>query len=155
MFKPRIERKAEITVVGLVGKFTMQNNTISSLWTEFNKRDKEITNAVSDVAIGVCFYDKDHTNESAFTYLAGKIVDSDYAMPSGMSSRKIPAADYAVFEHKGALDTLRETYNQIFEEWLPQSGYEFGNQDDLEIYGDKFAYGKRDSIMEIWIPVKK
>ncbi len=93
--------------------------------------------------------------DTPFTYLAGKAVTPDADIPSGMTCRFIPEADYAVFEHHGALDTLQKTYDRIFREWLPTSGYDYADQDDFEVYDQRFNYGEPDSIMEIWIPIRK
>jgi AraC family transcriptional regulator len=87
--------------------------------------------------------------------MAGFAVTKVDEVPPGMSVRGIPEGDYAVFEHQGALDTLGATYDQIYREWLPASEYEVDPRDDFELYDDRFDYGKAESIMEIWIPIKK
>ncbi len=157
IMQPRFEHKDKFTVAGLTTQSTMSNNTIPQLWDRFNKQEKEIKNPVSECCIGVCYYVpmENMCPNTPFTYMAGMQVMSETDCPEGMEVRTVPACDYAVFEHKGALDTLQKTYDYIFREWLPASEYEFVNQDDFEIYDERFAFGKPESIMEIWIPVKK
>jgi len=154
MLSPRMEHKEEFTVVGLAGQFTMENNSIPQLWDDFNQKMHQIPNARCEACYGVCFYDKDYEKDGSFTYMAGMAV-TQVLLPQGMISRTIPANEYAVFEHHGALDTLGQTYDQIYREWLPGSDYEFANQDDFEVYDERFEFGKPESVMEIWIPVKK
>ncbi len=157
MLTPRMEHKDAFTTVGIAGKFTMSNNTIPQLWDSFNLREKEISNAGCEACYGVCFFEKDYDKEkdSSFIYMAAKVVSSTEDIPEGMVARTIPSCDYAVFEHHGSLDTLGKSYDQIFREWLPTSEYDFANQDDFEVYDERFEYGKPESVMEIWIPVKK
>lgn len=155
MFTPKITHKAAFTVMGLARQFTMENNTIPQLWDDFNARDKEIPHAIHDAAIGVCYHDADYAPGKPFTYMAGWAVTKVEAIPDGMSVREIPEGDYAVFEHLGALDTLGQTYDKIYREWLPASEYEVDHRDDLELYDERFEYGQPESVMEIWIPVKR
>lgn len=57
--------------------------------------------------------------------------------------------------YKAILDTLHDTYAAIYDQWLPQSAYDRAKSDDFELYDERFNYGKPDSIMEIWVPVRK
>lgn len=155
MQNPRILHRNACQVVGLAGQFTMENNSIPQLWDEFNKRDKEIPHANHDAAIGICFHDDDYQAGKPFTYMAAFAVTDISEIPLGMVSHQIQAGEYAVFEHVGALDTLNQTYDMIYREWLPSSEYEMDKRDDLEIYDERFVYGAPESVMEIWIPVRK
>ncbi|RLC58612.1 MAG: hypothetical protein DRH89_00625 [Candidatus Cloacimonadota bacterium] len=63
--------------------------------------------------------------------------------------------EVAVFTHEGSLDNLSETYKYIYEEWLPKSGYELADGDEVEWYDSRFKYDSADSQMDIHIPIKK
>lgn len=157
MMTPRFEHKDEFTVVGIARQYTMSTNTIPQLWDDFMKRNTEVKHALCEAALGVCYYEPDYAAEkdTPFTYMAGWMVSKVEDIPQGMTARTIPANDYAVFEHIGALDTLQKTYDGIFREWLPTSEYEMSHTDDFEWYDERFKFGEPDSVMEIWIPVKK
>jgi len=157
IMQPRFTHKDSFTVAGLTCQSTMSNNTIPQLWNRFHNSEKDYKNKLSECCYGVCYYVQmeNMCPDTPYTYMAGMQVKSEADCPEGMEVRTVPACDYAVFEHKGALDTLQKTYDYIFREWLPGSEYEFVNQDDFEIYDDRFKYGQPESIMEIWIPVKK
>jgi AraC family transcriptional regulator len=152
---PRIEHREAFTVVGLAGQFTLENNTIPQLWDKFNPRAMEIRDAQYDCCLGLCSYEPDYEKGKPFTYMAGRIVSRVSDIPQGMTVREVPACDYAVFEHKGPLDTLQKTYDYIYREWLPASEYEMAPHDDFEWYDYRFKFGQPDSILEIWIPIKK
>ncbi len=155
IMQPRFEHLDALTVVGLAGQFTMENNTIPQLWDKFNPRAMEIQDARYDCCLGLCYYEPNYEKGKTFTYMAGRIVNQANDIPQGMTVREVPASDYAVFEHKGSLETLQKTYDYIFREWLPASEYEMVPQDDFEWYDYRFKFGQPDSILEIWIPVKK
>ena len=61
-----------------------------------------------------------------------------------------------MFEHVGPLDTLHQTYQNIHQAWLPQSGYQALEDGlDMEVYDDRvFKDFSPDSIMYIFVPVK-
>jgi len=44
------------------------------------------------------------------------------SIPNGLVVREVPAARYAVFEC--TLKTIGETWDRIFQDWLPASQYE-------------------------------
>lgn len=159
MITPRFEHKDEFRVVGISSQNTMKNNNIAALWNEFEAKvcSKVADSLYPNTALGICFYtDMAIVNEDTpFTYLAGLQYPMDKACPPNLESRVVPTADYAVFEHRGALDTLSDTYNAIYGEWLPNSGYKRHNTDDFELYDQRFRYGMDDSVMEIWVPVVK
>jgi AraC family transcriptional regulator len=41
---------------------------------------------------------------------------------------------FAIFRHKGPYNMLNATYNQIYEQWLPGSGYELRDVPPIEVY---------------------
>ena len=156
MQTPRFEHKNKFRVVGITCENTMKSNNIPQLWSEFNERICPMMDrALSRAAYGICYYtDMAEMNEDTpFTYLAGLEYPLDEECPAGFTSRTIPEAEYAVFEHKGSLDTLNDTYNEIYNEWLPQSGYERKVADDFELYDERFNFGAPDSVMEIWVQI--
>jgi len=158
MQNPKIIHKTAFKVIGISCQSTMKNNTIPALWDDFMKICDKIPNATEkDTAYGICFFEKmpEMTDDTPFTYMASLEVATDAVAAKGFQCRQVPEADYAVFEHKGSLDTLHDTYAAIYGEWLPQSGYERCNTDDFERYGEDFAYGKPESVMGIWVPVVK
>lgn len=58
--------------------------------------------------------DAEMTEDTPYTYLAGMQVAMDAPLPNGLEDRVVPAADYAVFQHKGSLETLGATYDAIY-----------------------------------------
>jgi AraC family transcriptional regulator len=161
IMEPKIVTLDELTVVGMVTKTTMKNNVIPALWKKFNLAKEQIRNVVKDSpGYGICLYDPtyhttDFTIESEYEYLAALAVTKLTEIPEGMISRIIPKQKYAVFTHKGALDTLQHTYDFIYGTWELKSGYKVAKADDFEVYDQRFdPAGTPESEMDIYVPIE-
>lgn len=93
------------------------------------------------------------TDSSQFDYYIA--APTDQAVPEGMEELSVPAATWAVFECVGPMPgAIQEMQKRIVSEWLPSSGYEYGNAPDIEVYYDEDGT-KPDARSEVWIPVVK
>lgn len=64
----------------------------------------------------------------------------------------VPAATWAIFSGSGPSNTIQELERRIVTEWLPTSGYEYGNAPDVEVY---LNADPQNSQYEVWIPVTR
>jgi len=64
----------------------------------------------------------------------------------------VPAATWAVFPGEGTNQSVQELEQRIVTEWLPTSGYEYGDAPDIEVY---LNADPQNAKYEVWIPVKK
>lgn len=64
----------------------------------------------------------------------------------------VPAATWAVFPGSGTNQSIQELERRVLTEWLPSSGYEYGNAPDIEVY---LNADPQNSKYEVWIPVVK
>ncbi|MCP1184566.1 GyrI-like domain-containing protein [Paenibacillus sp. 1781tsa1] len=61
---------------------------------------------------------------------------------------------YAVFTHKGTLARLNDTFQYIYETWLPQSGSVRTNAPEFARYDQRYlGPTNEDSVLDIYIPV--
>ncbi len=156
MKEPKLVEKKGFTVVGLLYHGKNENQEISTMWGEYNKRFDEIPNKVGDPCYGVCFaplQDKEDKDYGAFDYIASHEVSKVENLPEGMTSKEVPAGKWLVFEHKGKLDTLENTYKYIYSQYFPNSEYEAAEM-DMELYDDRFIMDSDESVFEIWVMVK-
>jgi AraC family transcriptional regulator len=86
-------------------------------------------------------------------YMAGEPVTQVDKLPTGMTRWDVPANTYAVFE--ATLPTIPQTFDHIFNTWLPTSGYQQAAGPYFERYGDTFDPDVPGSILSIYIPVEK
>lgn len=154
--EPRIEEKETITLVGLSGPTSMANNRIPALWQTFLPRLSEIEDRKpGSGSYGVCAWvsPKELTEDVEWDELVAVETKSYPRVPEGMTSRILEGRKYAVFTHRGTLDTLGNTYDHIYKTWLPRSGLSLAEAADFEYYDDRFDPASPDSEMEIWVPL--
>jgi AraC family transcriptional regulator len=80
---------------------------------------------------------------------------SDMAVPEGLEEYTVPACTWAIFTCIGPMPSAIQTLQKrIVTEWLPNSGYEYANAPDIEVYfeGNQQA---EDYRCEVWLPVEK
>jgi len=153
----KIVSKEAIKVIGMSVRTTQKENTIPQLWNRFNPLACSIKNqVVPGVALGICPHTdmKDFNEETEFEYIAGMEVTSLTDIPEGMLSYEVPAQRYAVFTHKGSLETLGDTYKAIYSDWFAKNDYEFKPGAEFELYDERFKFGAEDSEMDIYVPIK-
>ncbi len=87
--------------------------------------------------------------EENFYYIAAS---TDKPAPEGMHEFTVPACTWAVFTGTGGSQEIQELQMRIVAEWLPTSGYEWGNAPDIEVYLNE---DPADMRYEVWLPVAK
>ena len=103
--------------------------------------------------LGVCFSGEMEAN--CFPYAIGTEYNGAPIEDGGLDVVDIPAFTYAVFTCKGPMpDAFKDTYRQICTEFFPQSGYEYGNGVELEVYPSADV-NDPNYYCEIWIAVKE
>lgn len=153
---PKYENKPAMTVVGLPYLGKNENNEIHAMWGDFNTRSAEIQNFTGKCAYGACFAEPEGAAEGEFEYVACFEVSESGEVPEGMVVRHIPAYRYAVFTHKGKLDTLGDTYQYIFQTWLPQSGVTLHpDKFDMELYDDRWISDSDESEFDILVAIQE
>ena len=150
-----ITKREPLKVVGMQIRTTLAENRIQDLWSEFIKRMSELDEvAVPECSLGICTFVDNNQDDDAFEYMAVRVVKNDSLIPGGMTFRLLPEQEVAVFTHQGSLDNLSETYDYIYNEWLPDSDYEIADADEIEWYDSRFNFGQENSQMDIHIPIK-
>ncbi len=150
--EPTIILEKIFQLVGITRTVHPGSADISQLWREFHhSSDSIITPLNSDKLIGLCEYMPDITDDSEFSYMACKEVLSTDNLPMGMKAKIIPCTKYAVFNHSGTVDRLKETYDKIYGVWLPLTGSQLAEADTLEIYT---LQSSNNYKLDIYIPLR-
>lgn len=165
IMEPKFVTLPEISLVGFVCRTTSANNVniraIPEFWNDYMSSGKsEKLHKESFLKkhweYGVCFPENPETGE--FEYVIGVEPKSDAEVPPEYARRTIPAAEYAVFSTPPAkvadfTQTIQGTWNYIYNEWFPKSGYEYApGCTDFELY-DERCMNQDAQICDIYIPV--
>jgi len=153
---PKIKTKEAFHVIGLeyVGK--NEHQEIGLMWDRFNQTISTIPNMIQPIeaCYGICFMIPGDP-EGSFHYIAGVPVRSLENIPEGFVGKSIPKGKYAVFTHYGKLDTLQNTYQHLYQEWLPKSGLKMRGDLDFEYYDDRFLVDSDQSEFDIYVALKE
>lgn len=76
------------------------------------------------ISLGICYDDPNTTDTDKIRYDACVTVEPDFVTPEGIVKQEIAGGRYAVLIHEGSYDKLMDTYQTLYDKWLPGSGEE-------------------------------
>ncbi len=156
---PEIKFSPGKKLVGKKLRMTLSDNKTGELWRSFMSQKREISNSLNRDLYSLQVYDpsmdfvKFDVNKAFEKWAAVEVPDFN-EIPSGMEAFTLPCGLYAVFVYRGAASSAEHFFRNIFEKWLPASGYQPDIRPHFEILGDKYKNDDPDSEEEIWIPVR-
>lgn len=152
----RIENRKAFRVVGIAKPISTQIEEnfkiIPAMWTEFisNGTKEKVCSLMDETEpkgmLGIC----DCRASEEWCYIIG--VASSKPVEAGLLEFEIPESTWAVFPGNGNSADIQNLTQRILTEWLPNSGYKFGNAPDIEVYLDEPSDNMH---YEIWIPIEK
>jgi AraC family transcriptional regulator len=152
--EPKIMMRPGFLVAGTLYQGKNENQEIKDMWEhEFNPRMDEVKSVTANT-YGICLV-TDGLPDGEFQYIAGMEVASEDDVPPGMVVTSVPEQQYAVFAHRGSLETLSDTFSYIYQSWLPSSGYQRANTPDFEMYDEEFKAFEADSVLYLYVPIEK
>lgn len=153
----RFVEAGPLIIAGLCEPLTHSSQeTIPRLWQQLHKRAAEIPDRINGTGYGLCLND----GSAGFYYMAGFSVWDFANLPMGISRQLLPAQHYAVFTHPGHVMTIRDTIDDAFDQWLPDSGYTLNSKSHpplhfFEYYGENFNPITGMGDIEIWLPITR
>lgn len=148
----RIETKAAFRIVGVsvpLEKDIEKNfAVIPRKWQEIvmNGTLRKLTGLMDTQPMGVLGVSTCNDTEPWRYYIAVSSSQTD----KDLEECTVPAATWAVFPGAGTNQSIQELERRIVTEWLPTSGYEYGNAPDVEVYLNP---DPQNAQYEVWIPV--
>lgn len=113
----------------------------------------DMPNQVGAVAYGVIC--SGNPEAGTVEYLCGVEVERFEGLAPEVGRVRIPAAHYAVFEHRGQVAGLGPLWDAIFGEWLPRSGLRPAHSPDFERYDERFDPATGSGLVELWVPIER
>lgn len=144
--------------IGLKAELTMKetNEVCPALWGDLMSKSHDLADNQDLMCIAACSAPENCGENDTFTYMAGFASDKPLPPKEGFISHEITACKYAVFTHKGSVETMGETYDYAYNKWLPNSQYKIKWHEDLELYDEKFNPNDvENSEMYIYIPIQE
>ncbi len=148
----RIETKAAFRIVGVSVPLEKDIEKIFAViprkWQEtaVNGTLQKLTGLMDTQPMGVLGVSTCNDTEPWRYYIAVASSQTD----RDLEEYTVPAATWAVFPGTGTNQSIQELERRIVTEWLPTSGYEYGNAPDVEVYLNP---DPQNAQYEVWIPV--
>lgn len=146
--RKEFKKQQELTTVAISGfwKECNQNGTTKKLIGCIPKEPK------LKGLLGVSFTGEGDAEK--FPYGLAAEYDGSFPVPEGLEEIVLPASSYAVFPVKGKMpEAFIKTYTKICKEFFVQSGYEFKNTVEMEVYPSDDDENP-DYYCEIWVAIK-
>ncbi|MEX3008714.1 GyrI-like domain-containing protein [Hoeflea sp. TYP-13] len=152
--RPSIKKGRALLVAGFRQAYRpgQTANGIPRQWRRLTPYFDSLRNRVGSVAYGlVCSSDEFGNSE----YMCGIEVSDFAGLPPELDRLRLPDQTYAVFTHEGHVSTVQRTWEGIWDDWYPYSGYEAADTPDFERYDETFNPETGVGGIEIWFPIVK
>lgn len=149
--------KAAFHVTGIGLKLAqdmeLAQKRIPAFWTEVSASGQlqkliPLTDQAKPGVLGISLMN--YATQDDWEYVIGV---ANEAAAEGFTQYEIPAAKWAIFSGTGpmpgAIQTLQQ---QIFQEWLPTSGFEYADLPDIKVYLDA---NPENAQFQVWLPVRE
>lgn len=149
---PWLTEGAAVRAVGLSRRHTF--DTIIGIpiqWETFMANHYgHIPQRVECIPIGI---QKPADDEGAFDYICAAEVNTFGQLPQDLLRIEIAARRYAVFEHRGHVSTLFDTYAAIWNEALQEHGWAPAQAPVIERHSPSFNPQTGEGGVSLWIPL--
>ena len=131
--------------------YSESGSSIAEQWRQFQSMGRIPGQLGTNVYGVMCGH-----NPEGFEYMCAVEVETLTGLPDSVGRMRIQAPqEYAVFEHRGHVSTIRTTWERIFE-WLSSSAScQSAHKPDFEVYSKTFDPLSGASVIEIWISIAR
>jgi AraC family transcriptional regulator len=152
---PRIVDDQIIRVVGIVERCSFDTTImIAAQWQRFKECYGAIPHRRDRIPIGVSYSADD---DGQFQYMCGAVVhrfgERTRGLVRGLVHLEIPPRQYAVFEHRGHVSTIYQTYRSIWSEAMPATGRSMADAPVIERHNPTFDPRTGEGGLTLWIPL--
>jgi AraC family transcriptional regulator len=149
---PEFVPAGPLLFVGLSARisFGRAPQTIPAQWQRFMPEYGGIPDKAQPIPVGVSANLDDEGN---FDFVCAAEVKRFTDTPSGLVKLTVPRQTYAVFQHRGHVSTLNQTYDATWNDWLPANGKSAIDSASLERHNPSFDPRTGNGGVTVWIPV--
>jgi AraC family transcriptional regulator len=148
---PCIVDERNLLIVGLAERCSFDTTiTIPAQWQRFMESFEAIPFKRDAIPIGVNYSADD---DGQFLYMCGAEVHRFGKRSQELLHLEIPPRQYAVFEHRGHVSTIYETYRCIWNEVMPAMGRTVADAPMIERHNPTFNPRTGEGGLTLWIPL--
>ena len=148
----RIADLPQMHFVGLLDHVLFsQLQNIASQWQRFMPHYGEIEDRAHPIPAGIS---TNLDEEGNFDYVCAVEVKRFTSVPKGMAQLTLPAQTYAVFRHDRHISEIAQTFDAIWNEWVPPDGRKIADGASIERHMETFDTRSGFGGVEIYIPIR-
>ena len=153
---PTIKNCGYILLAGYKTETSLTNDHTKSLWQKFMKDRMLMPERFGTRYFSVSQYPIDYFDyfDPSKEYTKWATMETPGNAPDTMETLEIMDGTYAVFIHHGPAVLAFKTFHYIFNEWLPNSGFELDQRPHFEIMPEGYKTDDPNAVEEVWIPIK-
>ncbi|MDP4190380.1 MAG: AraC family transcriptional regulator [Bacteroidota bacterium] len=107
------------------------------------------------IFLGISLDNPDITPPDKCRYYASMTIPEGVEATGGIGILDLPELNCAVYRYEGYQDGIEQAYNDVYKNWLPESGYQPDDYPSYEIYlRDPNEEPKGFFVLEVCLPVK-
>lgn len=151
----RIEKKEPFRIVGvsepLEAEIEKNFEIVPQMWATaaISGTIPRLAAMMDGIPMGLLGVSSCNESDNWRYYIA---VASSQPIENDLEEYIVPGSLWAIFSGEGNNQSIQELEKRIVTEWLPTSGYEYGNAPDIEVY---LNADPEHTKYEVWIPVSK
>jgi predicted transcriptional regulator YdeE len=148
--EPQFEYHPAVMIAGVQEHGLPKDIDYKSLWADrYMKFDAYLRPySIDEAYYGVSFCSG---ADGVVDYVAGMAVEGLTSAPESLVLRELPAARFAIFPC--TIQTIGQAYQEIYEQWLPQSPYDLDTTSaDYEYYPP--GTDSENALVLIYVPVR-
>lgn len=158
--KVRLVELADKKLLGISRMTTVADPSAAMLWQAFSPRIKEITGMITNFRFSLqqyppAFLKANDPSGIPYRQWAAVEVATFDGQPAGMEPLVIPGGLYAIHLHRGLSSAFPATFQRIYGQWLPQSGYQLDDRPHFERLAPDYRPNDPAAVEEVWVPIKK
>ncbi|MCI4568861.1 AraC family transcriptional regulator [Lysobacter sp. CFH 32150] len=149
---PHLVDEGLVRVVGLSELRSFETTIkIPAQWQRFMAYYDAIPAKLDRIPVGVS---QPADDEGQFQYMCAVEVSAFGESPKELLQLEIAPRKYAVFEHRGHVSTLYESYSTIWNEALPSRGWTLAEAPTIERHNPTFDTRSGEGGLTLWIPLE-
>ena len=149
--EPEIVAHDPMFFIGLVERQAFEStHHIPAQWHKFMSMYGLIEKKKNPIPAGLSFNLDD---DGTFDYACAVEVARESEPPRELRRISVPAQTYAVFQHRGHVSAIGNTYLAIWNSWLIDHNRVAANGPSLERHNETFDTRTGEGGVEIWIPI--
>lgn len=120
-------------------------------------RKHELPSRVQDVVLLIQIYtdgEEFDPKTDTFSHIIGYRTTNVVEAPPELIIHHVDKSAYVQYTHVGLESALDETYDYLYQDWIPSQGYELRDY-DFEVWGTEYQPESEANKIELYIAIKE